>query len=197
MYIHVILTGVIDPDVTLMHNLVANRAYDQQVVTFRCVIVGVDTVLNWISDDYIGVGGDVLQLASADPPGQTASNPRNPTTVATLVSANRSRGVTTTVSELRLTASSQFPTSSISCRDNGQGPVSTVIFQTLFGKEKCVNLPCSWFAHICNIEILNIELIATTSVMLDMTSNRSTDDGGDSTFDVDELRDGKCTLKMF
>ena len=86
-------TGVVDPDATLMHNLVGNRAYDRQVVTFQCVITGVDTVLNWISDDYIGVGGDVLQLASADPVGQTASNPRNPTTIATLVSTSRSSGV--------------------------------------------------------------------------------------------------------
>ena len=114
----------------LTHNLVGgNRAYDGQVVTFLCVITGVDTVLNWISDDYIGTGGDVLQLASADPVGQTASNPRNPTTVATLVSTSRSGGVTTTVSELQLTASSQFPTSNVSCRDNGQGPVNTTSFR--------------------------------------------------------------------
>ena len=106
-----------------------DRAYDRQVVTFRCVITGVDTVLNWISDHYIGTGGDVLQLASADQPGQTASNSRNPTTVATLVSTSRSGGVTTTVSELQLTASSQFPTSSVSCRDNGQGPINTTSFR--------------------------------------------------------------------
>ena len=114
----------------LTHNLVGgNRAYDRQVVTFRCVIVGVDTVLNWMSDDYIGVGGDVLQLASADPVGQTASNPRNPTTVATLVNTSRSNGVTTTVSELQFTASSLFSTSNVSCRDNGQGPVNTTTFR--------------------------------------------------------------------
>jgi hypothetical protein len=114
----------------LTHNLVGgNRAYDRQVVTFRCVITGVVRVINWRSEQYIGTGGDVLQLASADPPGQTASNSRNPTTVATLVSSSRSSGVTTVVSELRLTASSQFPTSNISCRDNGQGPVNSTSFR--------------------------------------------------------------------
>ena len=181
-----------------MHNLVGNRAYDRQVVTFRCVIVGVDTVLNWMSDDYIGVGGDVLQLASADPPGQTASNPRNPTTIATLVSTSRSNGVTTTVSELQLTASSQFPTSSVSCRDNGQGPVSAVIFQTLFGKEECVTL--FLIAHVILIlfETLNVEPIDTTSMMLDMTNGHSTDDGADSTFNTEELtcRNGMCILNV-
>jgi hypothetical protein len=130
-----ILTGIIDPDVMLSHNLVGDRAYDRQVVIFRCVIIGVDTILTWRSEDYIGTGEDVLQLASTDPAGQTASNLRNPTTVATLVSTTRSSGVTTTVSELQLTASSQFPTSSVSCANNGDEPVNTMIFQTLFGKE--------------------------------------------------------------
>ena len=121
-----------DANVSLISDLSSGdpyRAYDRQVVTFQCVITGVDTIFNWISDDYIGTGGDVLQLASSDPPGQTASNPRNPTTVATLVSTSRSNGVTTTVSELQLMASSQFPNSSVSCRDNGQGTVNTTSFR--------------------------------------------------------------------
>jgi hypothetical protein len=119
-----------------------DRAYDRQIVTFRCAITGVDTVivLNWRSEHYIGTGGDVLQLVSADPLGRTASNSRNPTTVAILISTSRSSGVTTTVSELRLTASSQFPTSSVSCANNGDGRVNTIVFQTLFGKEDCVTL---------------------------------------------------------
>jgi hypothetical protein len=140
---NILLTVTVDPDVMLTHNLVGgNRAYDRQVVTFRCVITGVVRVINWRSEQYIGTGGDVLQLASADPPGQTASNSRNPTTVATLVSTSRSAsgGVTTTVSELQITASSQYPSSSISCANNGDGPVSATVFQTLFGKEDCVTL---------------------------------------------------------
>ena len=123
------------PDVTITHNLAGgNRAYNGQRLTFRCIITGLDTVLTWRSDDYIGIGGDVLQQASADQPGQTASNSRNPTTVSTLISTTRSGGVTTTISELQLTASSQFPISSVSCENNGGGPVSTTVFQTLLGK---------------------------------------------------------------
>jgi hypothetical protein len=124
----------------LTHNLAGDHAYNQQVVTFWCVIIGLDTILTWRSEHYIGTGGDVLQLASALPPGRTASNSRNPTTVATLISTTRSGGVTTTVSELQLTASSQFPTSSVSCANNGDEPVNTTVFQTLFGKEDYVTL---------------------------------------------------------
>ena len=116
-------------NVYLSNNLISgDRAYTGQRVTFRCVIVGMDTVLTWRSSQYIGTGGDVLQLASADPAGQTASNSRNPTTVATLVSTSRSGGVTTTVSELQLTASSQFPNSTVSCEVNSHGPVNVTSF---------------------------------------------------------------------
>ena len=115
--------------VFLSSNLIrGNHAYDGQRVTFRCVITGLDTVITWRSDGYIGIGGDVLQLASTDQPGRTDSNSRNPTTVATLISTTRSGGVTTTVSELQLTASSQFLNSTVSCGVNGQGPVNTTSF---------------------------------------------------------------------
>ena len=123
-------TGVDDPDVMLTHDLIeGNRAYDGQRVTFQCIIVGLDTVVTWRSQDYIGTGGDVLQLASADSAGQTASNSRNPTTVATLINTTRNGGVTTTISELQLTASSQFSSSNVSCGVNGQGPVNTALFR--------------------------------------------------------------------
>ena len=128
--------GSVDPSVMLTSNLFkGRRAYDGQRVTVRCVVVGIHTILTWRSVQYIGTGGDVLQLASADPAGQMASNSRNPTTVATLISTSHNGGVTTTVSELHLTASSQFPNSSVSCGVNSHGPVSTIVFQTLFGKE--------------------------------------------------------------
>lgn len=119
-----------NPGVMLTHDLIGgNRAYDGQRVTFRCVIVGLDTVVTWRSQDYIGTGGDLLQLASADPAGQTASNSRNPTTVATLINTTRIGGVTTTISELQLTASSQLFTSNVSCGVNGQGPFNTTLFR--------------------------------------------------------------------
>ena len=114
----------------LTHDLIeGNQAYDGQRVAFWCIIVGLDTVVTWRSQDYIGTGGDVLQLASADPAGQTASNSRNPTTVATLINTTRNGGVTTTISELQLTASSQSSVSNVSCGVNGQGPVNTTLFR--------------------------------------------------------------------
>ena len=124
--------GPVDSNVMLTSNLFKEvRAYDGQRVTFRCVVVGIRIVLTWRSSQYFG---DVLQLTSADPVGQMASNSRNPTTVATLISTSRSGGVTTTVSKLQLTASSQLPNSSVSFGVNSHGPVSTTVFKTLFGK---------------------------------------------------------------
>ena len=131
-------TAEVDPLVNLTHNLSGGGfAYNGQRVTFICtIVVAHDTVITWESDDYIGTGGDVLQLTSVDPEGTSATNPRNPTTVATLISTTRSSdGVITAISKLQLTASALSPTSYISCMTNGAGPVKTVTFQTsMLGK---------------------------------------------------------------
>ena len=80
--------------------------YDGQRATFLCVIVADHEVIliNWSSEQYIGTGGDVLQLTSADSEGHTTNNTRHPTTVAALISTYpRSRDrlrVITVVSEL-------------------------------------------------------------------------------------------------
>ena len=129
-------TAVVVPGrVILAHNLGdSNVAYNTQRVTFICTIIvkDRDLVITWSSDEYIGTGGLVLQLTSADPPGFSVPNPRNPTTVATLLNTTRSSdGLITVTSSLQLVASAKYPTSSISCRANGPaGPVETVAFQT-------------------------------------------------------------------
>ena len=105
-------------------------AYDAQNVTFRCTIRGTGTILSWISDDYIGLGGVVLQFASIDSPGLTVSSSENPNTIATLINAttNANTGVTQIVSELHITASIQYSTAAISCRINSHGMPHTIIF---------------------------------------------------------------------
>ena len=125
-----IVTGVIQSSVSLTNNLnEVNIAYEAQTVTFRCIIQGTGTILTWISDDYIGSGGVVLQFASLHSPGWNASNSLNPTTVATLISANTVNGVTVIESELRIIASVQYPTSSVSCRVDNYGELNTAMFR--------------------------------------------------------------------
>ena len=105
-----------------------NIAYDEQTVIFRCTIRGTGTlVINWISNDYIG--DNWLQFSSVHNPGGTETSPANPTTVATLISATTDSGVTEIVSELQITASVQYPNSSVICQINGNGPSNTIKFR--------------------------------------------------------------------
>ena len=109
-----------------------NIAYDAQTVTFMCTIRGTGIlVLNWISNDYIGSEDYWLQFSSTYSPGRTETSSINPTTVATLISANTytDSGVTEIVSELQITASVQHINSSITCQINGNGASNTVMFR--------------------------------------------------------------------
>jgi hypothetical protein len=114
---------------------VGATAYDNQIVTFQCTIRGTGdiVVLSWSGDDYVGPEGALLQVASFQDLGHTATSPVNPNTVATLtsVTTDPDTGVTEVVSLLRITASAQHPTSSISCRLDNQGTPNTITFSKL------------------------------------------------------------------
>ena len=107
-------------------------SYHTQTVIFTCTIRDNGQgpiVLAWKSENYVGLGGDVLELVSIDNPGTTEYSSTHPTTVATLISTttNNDTGVTVTeiVSELRIRASIQYPNSSVSCQlDNHGTPVT-------------------------------------------------------------------------
>ena len=88
-------TAEVVPHVTLTHNLGDDGvAYDRQRATFICMIVAgqdIDIVITWSSDEYIGTGGIVLQLTSADSVGSNKHNPRDPTTVVTMINTMHSQ----------------------------------------------------------------------------------------------------------
>ena len=129
----------ISPEVILKDNLDGNSAYISQRVSFICTIRSTGTlILTWTSDEYIGPES-VLQFALVDSPGRTANSPTHQTTVATLINTttDHDTGVTEIVSELRITASMQYPTASVSCRINSHGIPKTI----MFSKEK-YNLAC-------------------------------------------------------
>ena len=130
------ITGFAQSEVSVTSNLIdGNIAYDNQTWIFRCITEGTSMTLTWTSDDYIGSGGDVLQFKSVHSPGRTASNSINPTTIATLINATTVNGVTVIKSELCIIASVQYSMSSVECRANIHGTPTTILFQTILGKE--------------------------------------------------------------
>ena len=117
-------------DVSLTSNLnEGNIAYDTQTVTFRCTIRG--SVLTWSSEEYVGFGGYTLQFASVHSAGRTNTSVRVPTTTATLISTTEN-GETVLVSQLRIIATVQHPTSSVTCRVYDRGAENTISFRKMY-----------------------------------------------------------------
>ena len=98
-----------------------------QRVTFTCETRDT-SVLEWYSDEYIGRGGDRIQiLRNGDGSNQTRFGGE---TVATTVSVNTYSGVTVIVSQLHIMTLEQIPTSLVTCAINGQGPRKVISFAT-------------------------------------------------------------------
>lgn len=131
--------GVTSSAVSLASNLnEENIAFDAQNIIFNCTIRGIGTILSWISDDYIGIGSASIQFSSDHNPGMIKTSLANPTTTATLlnVTTDYITGVTEMVSELNITASSQYPLSSVSCQVNGsEVEALNITFQTIIGMQ--------------------------------------------------------------
>jgi hypothetical protein len=103
-------------------------ALPEQTVVFTCVTRDTN-ILVWQSE-YIGTNGlDIIQIYGTGDRVNVTS-PTIETTYATRVSVSMENGVTVIVSQLFITASEQFPTSSVTCRINHDGPRQTVSFNT-------------------------------------------------------------------
>ena len=99
-----------------------------QIVVFTCVTTNT-TLLEWQSDEYIGTGGGGdLQIFSGGRDNVTSIT--NPNTYATLNSVTMENGIIVIESQLFITALDRFPTSSVTCRIDGQGPQETISFNT-------------------------------------------------------------------
>ena len=100
-----------------------------QRLVFTCVTRGA-TILEWRSNEHIGTNGDNIQIYSVGSRTLNVTSVTIPTTYATRVSSSEENGVTVIVSQLFITASEQFPISSVTCHINGQGPQETISFNT-------------------------------------------------------------------
>ena len=115
-----------------------NLSYTQQRIIFTCVTRN-STILEWRSNQHIGTDGDDIQIYGVGNRVNVTSV-TIPTTYATRVSVTiKNPGITVIVSQLFITASNRFPTSSVTCGINGQGPRQTISFNTI-GTIACIIL---------------------------------------------------------
>lgn len=104
-------------------------ACPDDLVIFTCTTRGTP-ILEWFSEEYIGTGGDRLQILS-----ESARNTSSitPDAVAVRISVSRENGVTVIVSELRIIASTKYPTATVSCSNGDLRFIQNITFRT-FGK---------------------------------------------------------------
>lgn len=100
----------------------------EQKVVFTCITRGTD-ILIWESE-YIGANGlDIIRIHGTGERNNVTSTSIN-TTYATRVNVTVEDGVPVIVSQLFITASEQFPNSSVTCRIDHNGPGQTIYFNT-------------------------------------------------------------------
>ena len=105
-------------------------AYPGQRVVFTCVTRN-SSILEWRSDEHIGTDGDDIQIYSIGTDRDNVTSVTIPTTYATRDSVTMDNGITVIVSQLFITASDRFPTSSVTCGINSLGPRQTISFNTI------------------------------------------------------------------
>ena len=122
-----VLTVRVFQDVKLNSSLIrGNLSYAEQRIIFTCVTRN-STILEWQSNEYIGTDGDDIQIYSVGDRDNVTSV-TIPTTYAIRDSVAVENGITVIVSRLFITASEQFPTVSVTCRINHDGPRQTISF---------------------------------------------------------------------
>lgn len=116
-------------EVSLNSTLIRGQyALPQRQVVFTCKVKN-STILEWLSDEHIGKGGDSIPIYSVGSRDNVTSG-GNPNTYATRASVTVENGITVTVSQLFIIATEQFPTSTVTCRINGNGPSRSITFNT-------------------------------------------------------------------
>ena len=134
-------------DVMLSSTLNLQFAAKLQVkINFTCITRGSD-ILEWISDEYIGPGGDRLQILSSSGRTTAISN-SNPDTIATRISVDTENGEVVIVSMLSILVSSQYPTATIICSNSDKGIMQNITFQIVTGKLYNYNSGRYNFGHV-------------------------------------------------
>ena len=106
-----------------------------EVVIFTCTTRG-SPILEWFSEEYIGTGGDRLQILSGS---DRNTSSVNPDAVATRINVTNDNGETVIVSELRIIASISYPIATVSCSSGDQRLMQNITFR-IFGKSITLNV---------------------------------------------------------
>ena len=118
--------------VTLLSNTLLNQrfAITQHRVNFTCTTRGSD-ILEWLSDEYIGPGGDRLQILSGSSRNSATSN-SNPDTIATRINVTIENEEVVIVSMLSIIVSAQYSMATITCSNSDRGIKQNITFE-IFG----------------------------------------------------------------
>ena len=118
---------MVPSDVMLTSNLTnGDVAYNDQAIKFQCTVNG-GAIQTWISDEYIGPGGYLLQLSIAHSIGHIEPSTRVPGTIAKLTNNTQVDGTMVLESELLISASLKQSHSSVECKTNGGGGATDTI----------------------------------------------------------------------
>ena len=101
-------------------------AHPQDIITFTCTTRG-SPILEWFSEEYIGTGGNRLQILSGS---NRNTSSISPDVVATRLNVITENKIIVIVSELKIVASIRYPIATVSC-SNGSPKRSNVTFQTV------------------------------------------------------------------
>ena len=100
-----------------------------KLLIFTCTTRG-SPILEWFSEEYIGTGGDRLQILSGS---DRNTSSINPDVVATRINVTNDNGITVIVSELQIIASIKYPTATVSCSNGNLRSIQNITFR-MFGK---------------------------------------------------------------
>ena len=100
-----------------------------EIVLFKCTTKG-SQILEWLSEEYIGIGGDRLQILSISDRNISSITPD---AVASRINVTTDDGAIVIVSELRIVASIKYPTATVSCSNGDQRFLQNITFKT-FGE---------------------------------------------------------------
>ena len=110
--------------VTITTSFEGNYVCPDKEIVFTCKTNG--SVIAWISNEYIGIDGNQLELASMYTVGHIVKSTINPKTFANLTMIKRDRVIE---SQLHIMVSKDFPTANITCSDVSHGSSSSVQFE--------------------------------------------------------------------
>ena len=99
-------------------------AYVGEIVTFTCVVRQSNS-MGWMSKEYIGTGGQQLEISAADPVNTSQTAIGDHQTVATLTSAIVDKVI---ISQLRVKIKPGDQTASIQCRNISDNTITSTTF---------------------------------------------------------------------